>query len=192
MTQKIGVLGGTFDPPHFGHLLVADQVRVELGLNEVWLMPAGDPWQKSGDRAITPKHHRLELTQLAVGDTPGLCVSSVEVDRDGPSYMIDTVQHLSASQPGTDWLLVMGADTANGLDTWHRHTELAELVEIVVADRPGNALRPPAGWRWRRVDVPGLDISSSDIRARLRAGRSARFMCPQAVIDRTRALGLYV
>ncbi len=190
--QQIGLLGGTFDPPHFGHLLVADQVRTGLELDAVWLVPAGDPWQKSSDGLVTPKHRRLELTRAAVGDTPGLAVSSIEVDRDGPSYTIDTVTTLAATHPNTDWLLIMGADAANGLATWHRHEELAAMVEVVVVDRPGSEPRPPAPWRWRRVDVPELELSSSDIRSRFSENRSVRFMTPAEVIDRCRALGLYV
>ncbi len=190
--SRIGLFGGTFDPPHLGHLVVADQVRAELNLDEVWFVVAGDPWQKTDERSITPAEERLRLVELALSGVDGLRQSDIEVRRDGRSYTIETVTQLQREHPDVDWLLIMGADAANGLNTWHRHEELRPMVELAIADRPGSTIAPPQGWKWERVVVPTLDISSSNLRQRMRDGKSVRFLAPAAVIDRCRAARLYV
>jgi len=120
--RKIGLLGGTFDPPHLGHLIVADQVLRALELDEVLLVPANEPWQKVGSRPITPASIRLAMTKAAVGTAKGLRVTGIELELGGPSYTSVTVEALSEREPDADWLVIVGADAAAGLETW-RHTD---------------------------------------------------------------------
>jgi nicotinate-nucleotide adenylyltransferase len=190
-TRRVGVLGGTFDPPHLGHLVVADQVLSALDLDEVKLVPANSPWQKVGSRAITSAERRLEMTQAAVGDTSGLAVSAVELELGGPSYTSNTLEALSAREPNTDWLVIVGADAAAGLDTWHNTERLREQATIVVVNRPGTDFQPPTGWRWELVEIPSVSVSGTSLRRRVALGRSIRFLTPAAVINRIEAWNLY-
>jgi nicotinate-nucleotide adenylyltransferase len=185
------VLGGTFDPPHLGHLVVADQVLSALDLDEVKLVPANSPWQKVGSRAITSAERRLEMTQAAVGDTSGLTVSAVELELGGPSYTSNTLEALSAREPDTDWLVIVGADAAAGLDTWHNTERLREQATIVVVNRPGTDFQPPTGWRWELVEIPSVSVSGTSLRRRVALGRSIRFLTPAAVITRIEDWNLY-
>lgn len=193
--RRVGLFGGTFDPPHIGHLVVAETVRDALELDEMRLVVANEPWQKTPDRQITDARLRLEMIQAALGDAPGLVASAVEIERGGPSYTIDTLEAFEKAETETDWLLVVGADAAAGLDTWHRSAELAELAEIVVVGRAGidpsdQAVVPP-GWRWSAVEIPTIGISSTAIRANVARGRSIRFLTPSAVVSIIDRAGLY-
>ncbi len=188
--RRVGLFGGTFDPPHLGHLVVADQVRVEAGLDEVWFVVANDPWQKA-DRDVTPARQRLALTQSAVGSTPGLVVSDIELDEGGPSYTIDTLETLRRQHPDVAWSIIVGGDAADGLDTWHRADDLAAVADVIVINRPGALGRPSVRWQWRAVEVPAIDISSTDLRSRVRDGRSVRFLLPDPVITLVERTGLY-
>ena len=186
------MLGGTFDPPHFGHLAAGLEVRHRLGLSKVLFVVANDPWQKSGLRPVTPAHLRLEMVRAAVGGLDGLEASALEIDRGGESYMADTLQELRGLHPKAELLLVVGSDTAQGLDTWKRPSELRELATMVVVDRAGpSGGRPPAGWPALVVEVPALDISSCDIRSRFADGRPVEALMPAAVIEVVRSRGLY-
>ena len=186
------MLGGTFDPPHFGHLAAGLEARHRLGLSKVLLMVANDPWQKSGLHPVTPARLRLEMVRAAVGDLDGLEVSTLEIDRGGESYMADTLRQLRGLHPEAELLLVVGSDTAQGLDTWKRPSELRELATTVVVDRAGpSGGRPPAGWPAVVVEVPALDISSCDIRSRFADGRPVEALVPAAVIEVVRSRGLY-
>lgn len=184
--RRIGLFGGTFDPPHIGHLVVAETVRDTLGLDEMRLVVANEPWQKSPDRSITDARVRFEMVQAALGDAPGLVASAAEIERGGPSYTIDTLDLLAAAEPDTDWLLIVGADAAAGLDTWHRATDLAAIAEIVVVSRSGLDPRDeavvPSGWRWSAVEIPTIGVSSTTIRTKFAAQRSIRFLTPDAVV----------
>ena len=188
----IGVLGGTFDPPHFGHLAAGLEVRHRLRLSTVLFVVANDPWQKSGLHPVTPASLRLEMVRAAVNDLDGLEASALEIDRGGESYTADTLQELRVLHPGAELMLVVGSDVAQGLDTWKRPEELRDLATTVVVDRAGRpGGRPPAGWPAVVVEIPALDISSCDIRARFAEGRPVEALVPAAVTDVVRSRGLY-
>lgn len=191
LRPRLGVLGGTFDPPHLGHLVVADQVLYALTLDEVMLIPANEPWQKVGSRKISPAEERLTMTQAAVGDAEGLSVSGIELELGGPSYMSVTLTALSERHPDAEWLVIVGADAAAGLDTWHNTELLREQATIVVVNRPGADFQPPTGWSWELVEIPSLAISGTSLRRRVSQGRSIRFLTPQAVIDHIDEWNLY-
>ncbi len=188
---RIGILGGTFDPPHLGHLIVADQVLHALSLTEVILVPANDPWQKVGTRKITPADKRLAMTRAAVGDAAGLSVSGVELELGGPSYTSVTLDALAERRSADEWLVIVGADAAAGLDTWHDTERLREQATIVVVNRPGADFQPPTGWSWDLVEIPSIAISGSGLRRRVSQGNSVRFLTPGPVIDHIEDWNLY-
>lgn len=189
---RLGILGGTFDPPHVGHVVAAADVRHALGLDRVLLVVANLPWQKAGIRPITPAEHRLAMVRAAVDGVEGVDVSDLEIRRGGPSYTVDTLDALAAEDPAGERFLILGSDAAAGLETWERAERLASLATLVLVDRPGMACPPPpAGWRFERVEIPRLDISSTDLRARLAAGRPVDGLVPPAVVARIRDLGIY-
>ncbi|MHB1503664.1 MAG: nicotinate-nucleotide adenylyltransferase [Acidimicrobiales bacterium] len=189
---RIGLLGGTFDPVHIGHLLVASEVRGALALDKVLLVVANEPWQKSSWRAVTSAVDRLDMVARAVEDVPGVEASAIEIERGGPSYTIDTVRELRSRCPGIEVALIVGADVAAELGTWHRSEELRNTVELVVVDRSGS---PPAqalpGWAVTRVRIPSFEVSSSDVRDRLARGEPIHVLVPEAVIRLIAMRGLY-
>lgn len=191
LRRRLGVLGGTFDPPHLGHLVVADQVLHALSLDEVILVPANEPWQKVGSRKITPADKRLAMTRAAVGDAAGLSVSGIELEIGGPSYTSVTLEALSEQHPDADWMVIVGADAAAGLDTWHNTEQLREQATIVVVNRPGSDFQPPTGWSWELVEIPSVSISGTSLRRRVAQDRSIRFLTPQGVIDHINEWSLY-
>ncbi|MEM7323036.1 MAG: nicotinate-nucleotide adenylyltransferase [Actinomycetota bacterium] len=191
LRPRVGVLGGTFDPPHLGHLVVADQVLHALSLDEVILVPANEPWQKVGSRKISSANQRLEMTRAAVGDAEGLSVSGIELEIGGPSYTSVTLDALSEDRPDTDWLVIVGADAAAGLDTWHNTERLQQQATIVVVNRPGAAFLPPTGWSWELVEIPSISISGTSLRRRVAQGYSIRFLTPRGVIDHIEEWKLY-
>ena len=143
-----------------------------LGLDEVWMVVANQPWQKVEDRAVSPAADRLALVEAAVADLDGVVASGIEIDRGGPSYTMDTLVEIAAERPDAEVVVVLGADAAAGLPTWHRAEELRQMATFAVVDRPGLQSPPlPGGWRFRRVTVPRLDVSSSDLRSRVAEGR---------------------
>lgn len=188
---RIGVFGGTFDPPHVGHLAAAVNARHDLALDVVLLVVANVPWQKVDQRPISPAADRLELVRLAVGDVEGLEASDLEIRRGGESYTADTVADLLAEDPGREVFVIVGSDAAEGLPSWERVDEVRERAVIVVVDRPGGSWGPPAGWVTERVEVPKLEISSTDLRARVARGRPLDFLVPPAVVSGITTLGLY-
>ncbi|MYB27718.1 MAG: nicotinate (nicotinamide) nucleotide adenylyltransferase [Acidimicrobiaceae bacterium] len=191
-TARIGVLGGTFDPPHFGHLAAGLEVRHRLRLSVVLFVVANDPWQKSALHPVTPAPVRLEMVRAAVRDLDGLEASALEIDRGGESYMADTLTELRELHPGAELLMVVGSDAAQGLDTWKRPAELRELATTVVVDRAGRSGgRPPDGWPAVVVEIPAMDISSCDIRSRFAGGRPVEALVPGAVAEIVRSRGLY-
>jgi nicotinate-nucleotide adenylyltransferase len=189
--RRIGILGGTFDPPHVAHLVVAIEARDALGLDEVLLVVAGEPWQKVGTRPITPARDRLAMVEAAVRGVEGLRASDVEVVRSGPSYMVDTLAELSAAEPGAELFLVLGSDVAAGLDTWHEPWRLEDLATLVVVARAGQPATVPTGHRFVLLDVPAMELSSSELRQRAAAGRSLRFLVPDGAISVIRAREIY-
>ncbi len=202
-SRSIGIFGGTFDPPHIGHLIAAERVREQMGLDEVRLVVANDPWQKDGLRVITRAEDRVALVVAALESSEatepqgvGLTVSRVELDAGGPSFTIDTLQTFRDSEPDAEWFIVVGADAAMGLDSWHRAEELRQQAKIVVVNRPDprNADNPgsaPEGWQQANVSIPAIEISSTELRERVRSNQSIRFLTPDPVIALIEQLGIY-
>ncbi|HYA69654.1 MAG TPA: nicotinate-nucleotide adenylyltransferase [Acidimicrobiales bacterium] len=190
--ERIGILGGTFDPVHVGHLFAAVAARDVLGLDRVLLVVANEPWQKVGSRSVTPAAARLAVVEAAIGGVAGLEASRLELDREGPSYTFDTVDQLASEQPGAELFLVVGSDILPDLPTWHRVDELRERVVLAVVDRAGDRSTPdPPGWAVTRIAMPALEVSSSDLRDRLAKGQPVDFLIPDKAIRCIRSLGLY-
>lgn len=189
---RIGILGGTFDPVHVGHLAAAVEVRAAMSLDRMLLVVAAVPWQKVGQRSVTAAEDRLAVVEAAVAGIDGLEASRMELDRGGPSYTADTVAELAASHPGAQLFLVVGADVVPDLATWERVEEVRDGVTLVVVGRPGvTTALPPAPWQACVVTIPALDVSSSDLRARVAAGRPIDALVPPAAVRQIRRLGLY-
>ncbi len=191
--ERLGIFGGTFDPPHVGHLVTAVNVRYELRLDRLLLVVANQPWQKTATRTISRAEDRFAMVQAAVGDVDGLEASSIEIDRGGDSYTADTLEALHDEEPTRELFLILGSDAAMGLPSWERVERVAELASIVVVDRPGQetAELAPGRFRWTRVEVPRLEVSSTDLRARVSDGRPLDYLLTPAVIATIRKLGLY-
>ena len=181
--RRIGVFGGTFDPPHVGHLVTAVNVRHALDLDVVLLMVANVPWQKEGSRSITPALDRLAMVEAAVADVPGLEAGRMEIDAGGPSFTADTLAALAEREPGAELFTIVGDDAAAGLTTWERYEEVVARSRMVVVDRPGEAVRLPGDVDWIHVEVPRLEVSSTDLRARFTDGRPLDYLITEAVLD---------
>jgi nicotinate-nucleotide adenylyltransferase len=188
--RRVGLLGGTFDPPHVGHLVVAECARVELDLDEVRLLVAGDPWMKSTESSA---EDRVALVRTAVRDAPGIEVDEREVRRGGPTYTADTLAELVAEEPDVAWYFLLGVDAAIDLPRWERGAEALDLATFVVVTRPGHGVEEAAAQvrALPQLVVPELDISSTGLRQRYRDGGPTRFQVPPAVDDLVRDLGLY-
>lgn len=176
----VGLFGGSFDPVHHGHLIVARAVAEAAGLREVRFVPAREQPFKSG-RHGAEAGHRAAMLELAVAGEPGFRVEPLELERPGPSYTVDTLRALHAREPGVRFALMVGADAARELPQWKEAAALPGLATLVVFARPGAAV--PAGLPDRTivVEAPQVDISATAIRARVRAGRSVRYLVPDAV-----------
>ncbi len=185
--MNIGVLGGTFDPIHVGHLIVAEEARIKLGLEEVLFVPAGEPWLKQ-DRDVTPAIHRVEMVRRAIADNPDFKLSTLEVDRSGPSYTVDTLQALQEQLSETSLFFILGRDTLAELPLWKEPRKVIQLCRLVVPPRLGSRdLRhleesmPGLMARVVQLDMPVIGISSSGIRQRLAQGMSVRYLVPPGV-----------
>ena len=189
--RRIGLFGGTFDPPHVGHLVTAVNVRFELELDLVLLMVAHRPWQKEGSREITQSDDRLAMVAAAVHGVEGVEASDLEIRRGGDSYTADTLAALAEEHPGAELFTIVGDDAAAGLPTWARFEEVIERSRLVVVDRPGEPVELPDDVAWIRVEVPRLEVSSTDLRARLRDGRPATFLITEPVLEVIAERGLY-
>ena len=189
--ERLGIFGGTFDPVHIGHLVAAVRAREALRLDRVLLVVANLPWQKTESRPITPARDRLAVVEAAVEGVDRLEVSTIEIDRGGLSYSADTVAELLAEDATRRLYVIVGADVATDIGTWHRVEDMRDQVTLGVVDRPGAQLAEVPGWRVERVTMPALDISSSELRHRLAQGRSADFLIPEAAIRCIRRLNLY-
>lgn len=190
---RLGVLGGTFDPFHNGHLVAAVNVRATLGLDRVLVVVANRPWQKEGARIVTPAADRLAMARAGVQGVDGVEVSALEVERGGPTYTVDTLEHLrsGAVEVTPELVLVIGADVAHELDTWHRVDDIKAMVELAVVTRPGAEVPELPGWRVASVEIPSLSISSTDIRSRVADGRPIEGLVPLAVVREIADRGLY-
>jgi len=195
---RSGLLGGTFDPPHAAHLALAEAARASLHLDRVVFVPAGDPWRKAG-RAITPAAARLEMVRALVEGVPWAEVSTVEVEREGPSYTADTVEVLAAARGGL-WWVILGADALADLEHWKDPARIMAAARLGVAARPGarveasaalRALAPGVEARIDRIEMAEVDLSSTSVRARLRAGEPVDGAVPARVAEVIRQRGLY-
>ncbi len=195
--ERLGLLGGTFDPPHIGHVEAARAARQHLHLDRVLFVVANDPWQKSTLREISPAPDRLALVVAAVEGVEGTEVCRLELDRGGPSYTIETVEALAAEAAAAgrvppEQFLIVGADVLDTLWSWHRAEDLAPLVTLAVVARPGVRAESPEG-PWRVSAVPGtsVDVSSSEVRDRVARGLSIEGLVPAAVERCIRRRALY-
>ena len=197
----VGILGGTFNPPHLAHLVCASEARSQLGLERVVLIPTGVPPHKPMEQEPGAAH-RLEMCRLAAGAGRGwLTVSSIEIDRAGPSYTVDTLRQIHASQPGDELTFIVGGDVAWSLPTWREPEAILELACVAVAERAGarreevrSRLAAMAGSAERisYIDVPRLDISSSALRRRVREGRPIDYLVADPVADYIEQRRLYL
>lgn len=188
---RIGLFGGTFDPPHVGHLVTAVNVRHALELDAVILMVANVPWQKEGTRAITPATDRLAMVEAAVAGVPGLAAGRWEIDHGGPSYTAVTLEALAREWPEAELFTIVGDDAAGGLETWERLDVVKALSRIVVVDRPGHDVSLDRDTTLIHVEVPRLEVSSTDLRRRFIDGRPLDYLVTQPVLDVIRARSLY-
>ena len=198
--KKIGIMGGTFDPIHVGHLMTAEAVRDEFGLDKVLFIPAAVPPHKL-DQQVTDARHRYLMTVLATTSNPHFDVSSIEMDRPGPSYTIDTIYELRRQYgENTDLFFITGADAIAEIPTWDRIEELLGLCQFIAATRPGflpnvDNIKEYFGElgsaRIHRLETPELEISSTNIRDRLKRGFSIKYIVPPAVEDYIYKEGLY-
>jgi len=195
--MRIGVFGGTFDPIHVGHLVAAVNARHTLGLDRVLFVVANEPWQKVGDRPVSPALDRLALVDAALGDVDGLEASRLEIDRGGPSYTIDTIEELRRLEPTADLYLIVGADVIAGLATWERLDDVRRETTMVVVNRPGSTPvlpgqdGPLAGWNAVAIEIPALEISSTDLRERAATGRPLDYLIPEGAVRMIKQRGLY-
>jgi len=187
--ERLGILGGTFDPVHVAHLAAAAAARDQLDLTRVLLVVAGDPWQKQGQVGASAEA-RFEMIAAATAGVHRLEVSRLEIERAGPTYTIDTVEGLQ--DPDRELFLIVGSDVAASLDSWHRAEDLRTAVTLAIVDREDVAPSvPPTGWKCVRVHMPRLDVSSTDLRRRIRAGESVEFLVPPPAARVLRAHDLY-
>ena len=195
--SRVGVLGGTFDPPHLAHVVLAAAARRALHLDRVVLVPAGDPWRKA-DRAVSSAQTRLRLVEAAASALPWAEVSAIEVERRGPTYTLDTFEELAAAEPGASWWFLLGEDALADLPHWHEPERLVEQVRFGLAQRPGaspasstlDALPGLAG-RVDLVPMPSLDVSASELRHRVGRGEPTTPLLPEPVRRLIDELGLY-
>ena len=189
--QRIGLFGGTFDPPHVGHLVTAVNVMHALDLDQVILMVANVPWQKQGTRQITPASDRLAMVEAAVRGVPGLVAGRIELDRGGPSFTADTLADLAVEHPDAEFYTIVGDDAAAGITTWERFRDVLDRSHIVVVDRPGAPVSLPSDIAWLRVEVPRLEVSSTDLRSRFVDGRPLDYLITPPVLEVIRDRALY-
>lgn len=200
--MRIGIFGGTFDPVHYGHLIVAEQAREQAELDQVWFVLSARPPHKA-DRPITPFDARAEMLALGLaGQEDKFRIETIERDRPGLSYTADTLDALHQAHPTTDWFLLLGADSVKDLPTWHEPRRVVAQATVLVAARPGFPVWSaadlaaglgvdPKAVRLRVVDVPLVDIASRDLRRRAAEGRSLLFQLPRAVEVYVREKKLY-
>lgn len=200
--MRLGIFGGSFDPVHYGHLLLAECCRETLALDEVWLVPAAQPPHKQ-DRRLAPGKARLEMLELALADHESMRPSALELERGGVSFTVDTLEAIRQAQPQAELFLLLGADSLRDLPTWHQPQRILELAQPVAVRRGGRpepdysvlaGLLPPPqleAIRQLQVEMPLIELSSTDLRRRARLGLSLRFRTPRAVEEYIRSHGLY-
>jgi nicotinate-nucleotide adenylyltransferase len=194
--MRIGLIGGTFDPVHYGHLVIAEEARHCFRLDRVIWIPAGDPPHK--DEKVTPEEHRYSMVLLATASHPSFEVNRLELEREGPSYTLHTLLHFRSLYPESELYFIIGADAVLELLTWYRHDEVIRTTRFIAVTRPGYDLALLSGTLpseyMRRIDTvaaPGVDISSTELRTRVREGEPIRYLVPETVEDYIRKNGLY-
>ena len=186
MTQtrppRIGVMGGTFDPIHHGHLVAASEAAHSFDLDEVVFVPTGQPWQKSG---VSNREHRYEMTVISTASNPRFTVSRVDIDREGPTYTIDTLRDLAAQRPDAELFFITGADAVAQILSWRDHDELWDLAHFVAVSRPGHVLSTEGlpSERVSQLEIPAMAISSTDCRERVRRGHPVWYLVPDGVVQ---------
>ncbi|KJY27071.1 MULTISPECIES: nicotinate-nucleotide adenylyltransferase [unclassified Streptomyces] len=181
--RRLGVMGGTFDPIHHGHLVAASEVASAFHLDEVIFVPTGQPWQKS-DREVTPAEDRYLMTVIATAENPQFSVSRIDIDREGPTYTVDTLRDLRALHPEADLFFITGADALAQILSWRDSEELFSLAHFIGCTRPGHVLTDaglPVGGV-SLVEVPALAISSTDCRDRVAKGEPVWYLVPDGVV----------
>ncbi|MCM3710826.1 nicotinate-nucleotide adenylyltransferase [Sporosarcina luteola] len=186
--KKVGLLGGTFNPPHIGHLIMANEVKYALQLDEVRLMPTSIPPHKADPSDATPEH-RLRMVELAVSGIPGLSASSFEVDRGGISYTFETIKAMKEQEPDTDFHFIIGGDMIDMLPNWYKIDELMKIVKFVGVGRPGTEGK--THYPITMVQIPEIDLSSTLIRNRLQTGGTIQFLVPEKIGTYIRQEELY-
>jgi nicotinate-nucleotide adenylyltransferase len=195
--MRLGLFGGTFDPIHLGHLVLAEQCREACGLDRVWFVVAGSPPHKPGER--TALAHRLEMARIAVAGHPAFEVSEVEARRPGPHYSVETLAEVHRDRPGDDLFFLIGGDSLADLPFWRHPEGIARLATVVVVNRPGIDPTETPAWpdfgpearTMVAVSIPPIGIASHDLRRRLAEGRSIRYLVPRGVEAYIEAQGLY-
>ncbi len=197
MARRVGVMGGTYDPIHIGHLVTAEEASRQFDLNEVMFVPTGQPWMKA-DRPVSPAEDRYLMTVIATASNPRFSVSRLEIDRGGPTYTVDTLSLLRGKlEPETELFFITGADAMLEIFHWKDPEEVLALAHVIAATRPGYDIArfereaPSAHPRVDVMDIPALSISSSDIRRRVAAGRPIRYLVPEGVEAYIEKVGLY-
>lgn len=188
--MRRGILGGTFDPVHTGHLILAQEALWRLGLDEVWFIPTGSPWMKRGE-PVTDRAHRRRMVELAIAGNPAFRFSSIELDRPGETYTADTLAALRAGEmAGDELLFIMGVDALRTMHLWKSPRRILELARVVVALRPGHGepdlsalteMDPAAPERVMSLRAPLIEISGTELRRRLSDGEPVRYLAPDAV-----------
>ena len=189
--MRVGLFGGTFDPPHLGHLVTAVNVRHVLKLDIVVLMVANDPWQKHGTREVASAVDRLAMVEAAIKGVDGLVAGDDEISRGGPSFTADTLIAMGNRYVDAELFTIVGDDAAATFGTWQRASEIAKLSTLVVVDRPGSPLVPPSEFKWNRVEAPRLEVSSTDLRQRFVDGRPLDYLVASEVLSVISERGLY-
>lgn len=187
---RLGVMGGTFDPIHNGHLVAASEVAAALNLDEVLFVPTGEPWQKA---EVTPTSDRYLMTEIATAANPRFKVSTIDIDRNGPTYTVDTLRDLRKAHPDAELFFITGADAISSIAGWKDVEELWTLANFVAVTRPGHKLdlpEAPAGVI-QVLEIPALSISSTDIRDRVAAGKPIWYLVPDGIVQFIAKHGLY-
>ena len=192
---RVGIIGGTFDPIHVGHLLVAEDARVSMELEEVVFIPTGQPWMKSGS-TLSPAHHRMNMVRMAIASNPFFRASSMEIDRPGPTYTVDTLREMRLELDEEDDLyFILGSDSSEKFHRWKEPEEVLRLCTIVTMPRPGShdlsTIEPSESGKVVFLEGPMVDISGTEIRRRVSLGLSVRYLVPDEVEHYIRRYGLY-
>lgn len=185
---KVGILGGTFDPPHYGHLLIANEVLSELNLDEIWFMPNQEPPHKKKSDSVE-NTDRLQMLELSIDGNSAFKIEKIELERSGPSFTVDTMKILNERYPNHQFYFIIGADMIEYLPKWNKIDELMELVQFVGVERPEYSSK--TDYPIQYVDIPAFEVSSSMVRERVQQGKTVRYLLPEPVIDFIREKHLY-